>query len=73
MTNQEAIARNAQYSHISVETWAYTDGRNSVWEGKVDPCEFTDPNLIAHWKRGVRHVLAEDRLSTDTEWDGEEE
>lgn len=70
MTNEQAIAKNTEYPHLSIGTIAYYDGRNSVEDnGKVWPCEFTEAALIADWKRGVRSMKAELRLNADTEWD----
>lgn len=67
MTNEQAVAKNAQYPHLSLEAIAYSAGRNSVDFG--GRCQFTDPSLIASFKRGRRSAMAEDRLSADTEWD----
>lgn len=58
---------------MNTTTDAYYDGRNSTgdngehyWE-----CDFTQPEMIAAFNRGRRDVLAEFRLSADTEWDNE--
>jgi hypothetical protein len=72
MTNEQAIAKNQQYSHLSLETIAYYDGRSCVEDnGKVWECEFTLPVLVKGWKDGVRSMKAEIRLDRDTEWDND--
>jgi ribosome modulation factor len=64
LTQNTATVRNQ-------ETDAYYAGRNSVWQGFGPTCPFDHPTLRASWARGRRHALAEERLSDDTEWDGE--
>lgn len=52
---------------------AYYAGRNAVWEDEPLPtmadCPFQHADLVAAWKRGVRDIKAEIRLSADVEWD----
>jgi hypothetical protein len=55
-------------------TQAYYAGRNSWFPGERIPTEIdaafrNDPTLAASWKRGLRHVLSEERLNADAEWD----
>ncbi len=66
MTDQQAIERNRQYPHLSAETVAYYEGRNSVDFGGA--CQFTDHTLVAAFYRGRRSAQAENRLDADTEW-----
>jgi len=53
------------------EVAAYYEGRNSWFPGEriptVNPHKGT--SQAGHWSRGLRDVLAEERLSADTEWD----
>lgn len=66
---------SADPTRREAEVAAYYAGRNSWFPGeaipKAAPC--TDAGLAAHFKRGLRNVLAEERLNLDAEWDGESE
>lgn len=71
MTNEQALAEHKQYPHLSVETIAYYAGRNSIDDdgSEYGKCGFTDPALVASYKRGQRSIRSELRLNADTEWD----
>ena len=71
MTDLQAQAQNAAHPHLSLETIAYSAGRNAADFGGA--CHFNDAGLVAAWKRGLRSAKAEDSLSADSEWDGDNE
>ena len=50
---------------------AYWEGRNSWYPGEAtpeNPYKKGTP-LAANWQRGLRDVMAEERLNLCTEWD----
>lgn len=54
---------------LSAAFWA---GRNDAhYDGRKAVNRYSDPTLMAQWKRGARQVFAEDALSADTEWDSD--
>jgi hypothetical protein len=55
------------------EVAAYYAGRNSWFPGERIPrtAPYADAGLAAHWKRGLRNVLAEERLDQCVEWDND--
>jgi hypothetical protein len=55
------------------EVAAYYQGRNSWFPGERLPKSnpHAGTTLAPHFARGLRDVLAEERLNLCTEWDGE--
>ncbi len=53
------------------ELAAFYAGRNAWFPGERIPSSspYADAGLAAHWRRGLRQVLAEERLNIDAEWD----
>lgn len=62
---------------MTTQTEAYYMGRQSigdegeVWFKMTECPEINTPDLVESFKRGVRHIRSEIRLSADTEWDSD--
>lgn len=69
MYDHEAAETHRRNPHLSMESIAYSAGRNAADGYGSLANEFTDPGLRAQWRAGWRSVKAEDALDADTEWD----